>query len=137
MTQPRILLVEDDPISARLSTNLLAELEAEIVHVLTGEEAVELFEAATPFDLVLMDLYLPAMSGFKATEAIRASAHYESRPIPIIAVSSTALMEDKAKFLKSTGFTDYINKPPRKDTFAAQVKKHLSTPHKPTTLAWY
>lgn len=58
-SKPRILLVEDDPISARLSSNLLAELGHEITHVVKGEDAIALFDATKEFDVVLMDL-LPA-----------------------------------------------------------------------------
>jgi CheY-like chemotaxis protein len=83
-----------------------------------------------------MDLYLTAMNGFKTTEAIHATAHYRDHPVPIIALTSNTLMESKPQFLKSTGFTDYINKPPRKDTFAALVKKYLPPP-KLASLEWY
>jgi CheY-like chemotaxis protein len=76
------------------------------------------------------------MNGFKTTEAIHASAHYRDRPMPIIALTSNTLMETKAQFLKSTGFTDYVPKPPRKDTFAALVKKYLPPP-KLASLEWY
>ena len=133
----KILLVEDDPISARLTTNLLAELEVEIVHVLKGEDAVAFYLSSDPqFDLVLMDLYLPGITGFKATEGIRASEYYQQRPVPIIALTSNALMENKQQFLQSTGFTEYVTKPARKDTFPALVRKHLPPP-KLASLSWY
>ena len=71
-----ILIVEDDPISAKLASNLLAELGVEILLAANGTQAVAYFESATDIDLVLMDLYLPDMSGIKTTEAIRATEHY-------------------------------------------------------------
>ncbi len=71
--KPRILLVEDDPISAKLSSNLLAELDPEITHVTKGEDALALFEEGRDFDVVLMDVYLPGLNGFKTTDAIRAT----------------------------------------------------------------
>ena len=135
MTQPRILMVEDDPISAALATHLLSELEADVTIVGKGEEAVALFEAETEFDLVLMDLYLPGISGFATTEQIRATDHYCNRRIPIIALTSNALMESKEQFLKKSGFTDYITKPVRKDSFPALIKQHL--PRAIEKLGWY
>ena len=125
--KPRILLVEDDPISAKLSSNLLAELDAEITHVMKGEDALALFEAGSDFDVVLMDLYLPGLNGFKTTDAIRATENWRGRMIPILALTSNPLMENREQFLKTTGFSDYLMKPPRKDTFAAAVKKHIGT----------
>jgi CheY-like chemotaxis protein len=136
-TQPRILLVEDDPISARLTSNLLAGLNPVITHVLNGEEALALFEANTEFDLVLMDLYLPGLNGFKTTDAIRATDNYLSRKVPIVALTSNPLMENREQFLKTTGFSDYIMKPPRKDTFAAAIGKHLVTRPPERIANWY
>jgi CheY-like chemotaxis protein len=136
MSKPVILIVEDDPISARLSSNLLAELEAEIIVVHKGEDAIAHFNDEKPVDIVLMDLYLPGLNGFDSAAGIRETEHYRTRRVPIIALTSNALMERKEDFLKKTGFTDYITKPPRKDTFAGLVKKHLPPPptHK---LSWY
>jgi len=130
-----ILIVEDDPISAKLASNLLAQLGTEILIAVNGTQAVAYFESATDIDLVLMDLYLPDMSGIKTAEAIRATEHYRNRRVPILALTSNALMESKEQFLKSTGFVDYITKPPRKDTFPATVKKHL--PAAITKSSWY
>ena len=137
MSNPRILLVEDDPISAALASNLLKELQAEITVVAKGEDAVALFEAEKEFDLVLMDLYLPGIDGFKTTSEIRGTDHYRTRRIPIIALTSNALMERKEDFLKKTGFSDYITKPVRKDSFPATVQKHLSNIAPAAKLSWY
>ncbi len=135
--KPRILLVEDDPLSARLTTNLLAELAPEITHVMNGEDAIALFEAGQEFDVVLMDLYLPGLNGFKTTDAIRATDNYRGRKVPIIALTSNPLMKNRDQFMKSTGFSDYLMKPPRKDSFAAAVMKHLVTRPPERIASWY
>lgn len=132
---PRILIVDDDPISAALANNLLREMDATVTVVGTGQEAIDMFEAETNFDLVLMDLYLPNLNGFKTTEAIRASTHYRNRKIPIIALTSNTLMEPKAQFLKSTGFAEYITKPVRKESFTPLIKRLL--PVSDPSLSWY
>ncbi|MDX2095695.1 MAG: response regulator [Alphaproteobacteria bacterium] len=128
MASPRILLIEDDPISAKLASNLLSELNATVTIVCCGEEAVALFEKATPLDLVLTDLYLPDISGFAVADRIRTTEHYRNRRIPIIALTSNALMESKADFLKNSGFSDYITKPLRKNTFPDIIRHHLNPP---------
>lgn len=134
---PRILLVEDDPISARLTTNMLSELEPEVTHVLNGEDALDLFEQGKEFDLVLMDLYLPGLNGFKTTDAIRATDNYRGRKVPIVALTSNPLMESRDQFLKTTGFTDYLTKPPRKDSFVANMKKYLANRPPERIANWY
>lgn len=135
--KPRILLIEDDPISAKLATNILREIEAEVTHVVSGEEAVALFEAEQEFELVLLDLYLPGMSGFTTWEKIRGTEQYRLRRIPVVALTSNALMEPKAQFLKTTGFTDYVAKPVRKDTFPDFVRKLLPASAPTAKLSWY
>jgi CheY-like chemotaxis protein len=134
MINARILLVEDDPISATRAMKMLEEIQAQVTHVTTGEAAVALFEAPHEFHLILMDLYLPKMNGFQATESIRGSDSYRENRIPIIALTSNALMEPKEQFLKKTGFSDYLTKPARQH-FVAQVKKHL--PRVDAKLSWY
>jgi two-component system, NarL family, sensor histidine kinase BarA len=136
-TPPRILLVEDDPISAKMTTTLLAELGPEVTHVITGEEALDLFEQGREFDLVLMDIYLPGLNGFKTTDAIRASDNYRGRKVPIVALTSNPLMENRAQFLKTTGFADYLTKPPRKDSFIASMKKYLANRPPERVANWY
>lgn len=137
ISKPRILLVEDDPISARLTSNLLAEFDPEITHILRGEEAIGLFEEGRDFDLVLMDLFLPGLSGFKTADAIRTTENYRGRPVQIVVLSSNPLMENREQFLKTTGFADYLMKPPRKDTFIAAVKKHLANRPPERIANWY
>lgn len=135
---PRILLVEDDPISAKLTTNVLGVLSAEVTHVMSGEEAVALFEAGEKdFDMVLMDLYLKGMTGFVAWDQIRSTDHWRARRIPGIALTSNALMESKADFLKTTRFDEYFTKPVRKETFPDFVLKHLPKMPSTTKLSWY
>ena len=139
MQNPRILLVEDDPISAMLATKLLKEIEAQVTVAKTGAEAIAYFEGAEDvpheFDLILMDLYLPDMSGLAAWEAISKTLHYCDHRIPAIALTSNALMEPKADFLKSTGFKNYIAKPVHHETFVKTLQQHL--PKAAPKLSWY
>jgi CheY-like chemotaxis protein len=70
---------------------------------------------------------MPQMNGLEAIDRIRATPRYRLRPIPIIAITANALMEEKSRFLKITGLTDYITKPVRKDALLHVVSKHLPT----------
>lgn len=104
INQPTILIVEDDG-----SNYLLYEFHLKsnyrIIHACTGHEAIELFRIHTP-DLILMDIKLPELNGYKATKEIRKW----SATVPIIAVTAYAFTEDKNKILAS-GFNAYFAKP--------------------------
>jgi two-component system cell cycle response regulator DivK len=73
-------------------------------------------------DLILMDLQLPDIDGLEATKRIRASE--ANSEIPIIALTSYAMVGDKEKAL-AAGCTGYIEKPINPETFMAEIKKYL------------
>lgn len=123
--QPVILIVEDIQMNAMLMNLALQEIEATVLPARTGTEALALFEQHPEIDLVLMDLHLPDMSGLTVTDRIRAHPRYKSRPVPIIAITANALMEDKAKLLKETGLADYLTKPLNKEKLLASVRACL------------
>lgn len=125
---PTILIVEDVKANAMLVSAALEELKAKHFFAANGRDAVELFGMRDDIDLILMDLHMPHMNGFDALDAIRATEQYAQRPIPIIAITANALMEEKSRFLKTTGLADYITKPIRKDLLLQTVRKHLPQP---------
>lgn len=139
MQNPRILLVEDDPISAMLATKMLKEIDAVVTVAPTGAQAIAYFEGPEDvpheFDLILMDLYLPDMSGLATWEIIRKTLHFCDHRIPAIALTSNALMEPKADFLRTTGFKNYIAKPVQRETFVKTLQQHL--PKAAPKLPWY
>lgn len=132
---PRILIVDDDPKSVAAASELLREADAKILVAKSGMEALEWFYNETPIDLVLLDLYMPDMNGFKTFEALRNTEWFCTRRIPVIAMSSTMLAEPKAQFLKSTGFKDYITKPLHAEQLLPMVQ--LYAPHGDLTESWY
>jgi CheY-like chemotaxis protein len=114
---PRVLLAEDNAINALLATRLLERDGCRVERVHSGDEAVAavartLSGEAPAYDLVLMDIYMPRLNGIEATRAIRrlvASAG-GSRPLPIIAVTANAFVEDRQRYM-AAGFDDYLAKP--------------------------
>jgi len=89
---------------------LLNNLCSEIITVRNGTEAVEICRSQDDFDLILMDIQLPKLDGYKATEQIR---KFNSTVI-IIAQTAFAFAGDREKVLYS-GFNDYISKPINKE----------------------
>ena len=106
----RILLAEDDPVSALAAAAILGKAGARVTRVEGGQGALDML-ASNRFDLVLMDVQMPGMDGVEATSRIRAGqAGEESRAVPIIAMTAYAMNGDRDAFLKS-GMDDYVAKP--------------------------
>ncbi len=115
----KILLVEDYKHSQIIVTRLLKKNNFEsIVVVENGAEAVEAVQKQK-FNLILMDMQMPVMNGFEATEKIRQMKEYKE--IPIIALTAFAMKGDREKCLES-GATDYIPKPIDSQEFIEKVK---------------
>jgi CheY-like chemotaxis protein len=115
----KILLVEDYKHSQIIVTRLLKKNNFEsIVVVENGAEAVEAVKKQH-FDLILMDMQMPVMNGFEATEKIRQMSDYKETPI--IALTAFAMKGDREKCLEA-GATDYIPKPIDSQEFIEKIK---------------
>ncbi|MCP4614597.1 MAG: response regulator [Planctomycetes bacterium] len=110
MNKPRILVVDDNSMNQKVAINLLEKLGCHADVVANGNEAVTALEEAS-YDIVLMDVQMPLMSGIEATRIIRdPSSNIFHHNVPIIAMTAHALKGDKEYFLKS-GMDDYLSKP--------------------------
>ncbi len=103
-----IMLVEDDPLSAKLATALLEQENCTVTHISDGHDALELAKEQV-FDLVLMDMRMPKMDGPSACRAIRALGG-AWRDIPIVALTANAFEEDR-KMCLAAGMTGFVTKP--------------------------
>ncbi len=101
----RILLVEDNPINQVVAKALLSRMELSVTVVSDGEQAVEMMKSSD-FDLILMDIQMPILDGYQATQQIRQF----NTDIPIIALTAAAMVEDKQKAIAS-GMNDHLSKP--------------------------
>ncbi|MCF8262013.1 MAG: response regulator [Melioribacteraceae bacterium] len=121
----KILLAEDYKHSQIIVTRLLKKNDfQDIVIVENGEDALKMAEK-DQFDLILMDMQMPVMNGFEATEKIRQINAYKETPI--IALTAFAMKGDREKCLQA-GATDYIPKPIDSKEFIEKVKYYTKTP---------
>lgn len=104
----RILLAEDNLINQKVALHLLKKFGYKADTVKTGKEAVQAVEKNT-YDLILMDVQMPEMDGYEATQQIRAMKNSQKN-IPIVAMTANAMKGDREKCL-SAGMNDYISKP--------------------------
>jgi len=104
----KVLLAEDNLINQKVSLKMLSTAGYQSSAVSNGKEAVEAVIHGD-FDVILMDIQMPEIDGYKATEQIR-SIKDSRKNIPIIALTAHALIGDREKCLNA-GMTDYIAKP--------------------------
>lgn len=120
----KILLAEDYKHSQIIVTRLLKKNNFENVIVVdNGEDALNYAKKET-FDLILMDMQMPIMNGFEATESIRRLEGYKDTPI--IALTAFAMKGDREKCLEA-GATDYIPKPIDSKEFIEKVKYYTKS----------
>lgn len=105
----KALIVEDNNINQKVLFKLLEKINIQSDVANNGKEAVLLYEK-NEYDIIFMDLHMPEMDGFEATNHIHASPKYKQKSIPIIAVTASAFDEDKTKAI-SSGMDDFITKP--------------------------
>ena len=108
----RILLAEDNELNAEITTTILSEMGFEVKAVEDGILCVNEIQhqPVNTYDLILMDIQMPNMDGYKATHCIRRLSQPEKANIPIIAMSANAFEEDKKKAF-DVKMNDYITKP--------------------------
>ncbi len=104
----RILLAEDNVINQELTREILNEIGLNVDITNNGREAMVQLQKETPYDLILMDLQMPVMSGFETTVLIRENPRLKD--IPIVAMTAQDTVRDKQECLKA-GMNDYITKP--------------------------
>ncbi|MBZ0299918.1 MAG: response regulator [Anaerolineae bacterium] len=121
MSGRRILVVEDNPDNMILICDILASLNYTVLQAPDGEQGVIMAESERP-DLILMDLSLPRLDGWQATQQIK--AHQELSHIPIIALTAHALIGDRERAL-AAGCDDYLSKPINFRALANKLDAHL------------
>ena len=108
----RFLCAEDNELNAEILTELLKIEGAECTICENGEEILKAFEQSAPgdYDMILMDVQMPVMNGYEATNAIRRSSHELAKKIPIIAMTANAFSEDIQHSL-AAGMNAHVSKP--------------------------
>lgn len=121
-----ILLVEDDPISAELGMMMIEQLGLEVDVAGDGEEALRKI-SAKPYDLILMDCWMPVKNGIQATRDLRAMDLPRARSVPIIALTANSKDSDATE-CREAGMNAFMTKPLLFEDLIAQLRKFLPSP---------
>jgi len=120
----RILIVEDNHLNQRVLILGLTNHVKNIDLANNGKEAIDMF-SNNKYDLILMDLHLPILDGFKATEKIRELESGLNKHIPIIGLSAI-LMDGIEEQCKNAGLDEYISKPYNISKLKERIQHHIN-----------
>lgn len=117
----KILVAEDDDINFMFIEYLFSNSGHVLVRALNGKHATEIFEKQPDFDIILMDLKMPVMSGFEATRIIKSIAPR----IPVIALTAYVFDDDRQRAMHA-GCDDFIVKPYTMENLFDRIKRLVS-----------
>ena len=122
----RILLAEDNDLNAEIAIAILEDAGFVTERAEDGIICVDMIEKATPdyYDLILMDIQMPNMDGYKATRVIRRLPDKKKASIPIVAMTANAFEEDRQNALK-VGMNGHIAKPIHMEKLFSMLAKLL------------
>jgi len=115
-----ILIAEDDYNNYLFINILLTKNGFNTIHAINGKEAVEIIKSGVKVDLIIMDIKMPEMDGYEATQIIKKL----NPDLPIISLTAYALPEDREKSLDA-GCVDYLTKPVSLESLINIVKKYI------------
>jgi signal transduction histidine kinase len=122
LKQLQVLLVDDDATCIKVFSGILEKLVQRVVTAVNGAEALERWQDAGPFDVILMDVQMPVMSGLEALQVIRERERERGGHVPIIAQTAHAMSKDEERLL-AEGFDGYLAKPLLVTELIEQVKQ--------------
>jgi two-component system cell cycle response regulator DivK len=117
----RLLIIEDNEQNFYLMRFLLEKNGFSVIGAGNGREGIEMALLHKP-SAILLDIQLPEMNGYSVAAELK--KHNELKGVPVIAVTSYAMVGDKEKIL-SAGATGYIEKPINPDTFVSEIRRYL------------
>ncbi len=118
----RVLIVDDQPHARGWLTELLKSIGFEVREADRGDVAIRLWREWKP-QLILMDIHMPGMSGLEATRTIKAEANGKT-PV-IIALTASAMDEERDSVMRSGGIDDFLSKPCREGELLEKIRAHL------------
>lgn len=120
LTNVKILVVEDNKINQMITKKILNKMNLKCDIVDNGEEAVEMIKA-NKYDIILMDIHMPGISGMEATKRVRSF----DKELTIFALTAVTI-EDKMHEFDEAGFTDIIPKPFKQEEFEKKLYNALA-----------
>jgi len=122
-TKYRILIVDDSKTNRQIMSHLLTPVGFEIQEAVNGKEAIDVWLRWQPH-MIWMDLRMPVMNGYEATERIKSKSHASKLHTPIVGLSASTLEEEKSLFW-AAGCDDFVGKPFSENIIFDKIAQHL------------
>ena len=122
----KILIVDDNNLNIKVTTKILKDLKYQVDDCNSGKECLEKISKGSKYDVILMDIMMPKMSGDETLKELKKD---DSFITPVIALTADALSGCEEKY-KNLGFSDYLSKPLKKDELDEKLKKILGNDNK-------
>ena len=124
----KILVVEDNELNREIAKDILEIQQLIVDEATNGSEAVEIIKNSKPgfYDFILMDVQMPVIDGYQATDIIRKLNNKKNANIPIIAMTANAFEEDKKRAFDS-GMDDHLSKPIHAEVLFDTVSRILGS----------
>jgi two-component system cell cycle response regulator DivK len=119
--KPKILVIEDNEQNLYLISFILEKNGYQAIPARDGREGIDLARQVKPA-LIILDIQLPVMDGYEVARQL--SGNTETQDIPIVAVTSHAMVGDREKTI-AAGCTGYIEKPIDPGTFIGEIEQYL------------
>ena len=119
----RILIVDDNKLNIKVARRAIQDFNFEIDEAYDGQECLDKINSGNKYDLILMDIMMPNMSGETALLKLKENSNFKT---PVIALTADAVAGAKEKYI-SEGFIDYIAKPFNRDQIKDKLDKIFQT----------
>ncbi|MEJ2178709.1 MAG: ATP-binding protein, partial [Gammaproteobacteria bacterium] len=120
--QHRVMIVDDEPVNLQVLANHLSLQNYSITHAQSGQEALDLLDREARFDVVLLDVMMPRMSGYEVCQKIRET--YSPHELPVLMLTAKNQVPDLLNGFDA-GANDYIAKPFSKEELLARLSTHI------------
>ncbi|MCP4295232.1 MAG: response regulator, partial [Proteobacteria bacterium] len=120
-SKSKILIVDDEPLNAKLLAAMMPSDQYDTVRAYSGEEALKIVTDLPP-DLIFLDIMMPGLNGYELTRILKSDP--ESRDIPIVLVTAFGGTDSETKGLEA-GADEFLNKPVNKTELLARAKSLL------------
>ncbi|MEG4996103.1 response regulator [Microcoleus sp. B4-D4] len=121
--QFKIMIVDDDPINLQVLNNHLSLENYSVIQAPNGEQALSLLEGGQHFDLIILDIMMPRMSGYEVCAKLREK--YPSHELPVVMLTAKNQVSDLIIGFQF-GANDYLTKPFSKDELLTRIKSHIN-----------
>lgn len=122
-TDFNVLIVDDEPVNLQVLKNHLSLQNYHVTQALNGIDALKLLEEKQHFDLILLDIMMPKMSGYEACKTIR-EQYYSANELPVLMLTAKNTVKDLVAGFES-GANDYLTKPFSKSELLARIQTQL------------